>query len=205
MGCLVMPNQSAVIHGRAIHARKSSSVLLKVDITKAFNTVGWALLIEILRHMGFSQRWTNWISILLSTASTRILLIGNPGHRIAHSRGLRQGDPLSPLLFVLVMEPLRVPSPTHRLSLYAGDLVIFVKPLKKDLRPVQAIVIAFAGASGLHTNTGKCLFTPIHCSEMQLSLVQQIFSMSTCSFPLHLPWHTFVHPCPSESRPPTPG
>jgi hypothetical protein len=72
-----------------MHAPKCSYALLKVDIAKAFNTVGWAFLIEILRHMGFSQRWTNWNSLILSTASTRILLNGNPGRRICHVRGLR--------------------------------------------------------------------------------------------------------------------
>lgn len=44
--------------------------------------------------------------MILSTSSTRILLNGNPGRQICHARGLRQGDPLSPMLFVLVMEGL---------------------------------------------------------------------------------------------------
>jgi hypothetical protein len=81
-------------------------VLLKVDIAKAFDTVSWAFLIDLLRHMGFSQRWRNWVSILLSMVSTRLLLNGNPGRRIYHAQGLRLGYLLSPLLFVLVMEAL---------------------------------------------------------------------------------------------------
>ena len=79
-------------------------VLLKIDIAKAFDTVSWTFLLEVLQHMGFGRRWRNWLSIILSSASTKIMLNGHAGRRICHARGLRQGDPLSPMLFVLVME-----------------------------------------------------------------------------------------------------
>jgi len=114
---IVAQNQSAFIKGRAIHdnfrsvqlacrwlhARKHPSVLVKTDIAKAFDSVAWPFLLEVLQHIGFSRRWTNWISILLSAASTKVLVNGRPGRRIAHARGLRQGDPISPMLFVIVM------------------------------------------------------------------------------------------------------
>lgn len=118
-------------------------MLLKIDIAKAFDTVAWTFLLEILQRMGFGRRWRNWISIVLSSSSTKILLNGHPGCRICHARGLRQGDPLSPMLFVLVMEVLNhflrwveqrgFLSPItgmagSRVSLYADDLVFFVVP-----------------------------------------------------------------------------
>jgi hypothetical protein len=79
-------------------------VLLKLDIAKAFDSVAWNFMLEVLEYMGFGQRWRDWISCILSSASTKIILNGRPGRRICHARGLRQGDPLSPMLFVLVME-----------------------------------------------------------------------------------------------------
>jgi len=51
-------------------------------------------------------RWRDWLSAMLGMASTKVLVNGSPGRRIAHARGLRQGDPISPMLFVIVMEML---------------------------------------------------------------------------------------------------
>jgi len=159
---LVLRNQSAFIKGRrihdnfrnvqiackAIHEKKSPTILHKIDIATAFDTVSWPFLLEVLQHMGFGQRWRDWISIILATASTKILLNGRPGRRICHARGLRQGDPLLPMLFVLTMEVLnhflkwveqqQLLTPLHdsvgnRTSLYADDVVLFVVPSVRDL------------------------------------------------------------------------
>jgi hypothetical protein len=99
---LVLPNQSAFIRGRAIHdnfhavqssakllhARGIPCILLKVYIAKAFDTVNWSFLHDLLDHLGFSRRWINWVSRLLSTASIKIIVNGQPGQQICHVRGL---------------------------------------------------------------------------------------------------------------------
>jgi hypothetical protein len=172
---------------KLLHAHRRSCVLLKIDIAKAFDTVTCAFLLDLLHYIGFSAKWINWVSILLSTASTKNLLNGQPGQCICHACGLRQGDPFSPFVFVLTMEalnalfkeadargllsPLRVPAIRHRVSLYADDLVIFMLPTKSDEAMLQAILEAFAGTSGLHTNISKCQITPIRCSEEQIAFV----------------------------------
>jgi len=91
---------------RFLHRMKEPRVMLKLDIAKAFDSVSWGFLFQVLRKAGLGPRFCELVAILLSTASTRVVLNGEPGPPIWHRRGLRQGDPLSPTLFVLMMNTL---------------------------------------------------------------------------------------------------
>lgn len=79
------------------------SLLCKLDIEKAFDHVNWGFLIHLLKRCGFSNKWRQWISFCLSTVRFSILINGSPCSFFGSSRGLQQGNPLSPLLFMLVM------------------------------------------------------------------------------------------------------
>jgi mannosylglycoprotein endo-beta-mannosidase len=84
-------NQTAFIRGRCIqdnfllvqesakrlHARREAAVLLKVDIAKAFDSLAWPFLLSVLRQRGFGTRWLRWITLLLRTARTRVLIKGS--------------------------------------------------------------------------------------------------------------------------------
>lgn len=209
---LIKPNQSAFIQGRRIHenfmvvqlscrwlhAHCWPSMLLKIDLAKAFDSVAWPFLLELLQHVGFPLRWHEWVGGMLSTASTKVLVNGRPRDRIRHARSLRQGDPLSPLLFVIVMEVLNalitgadrrgvfssLPAKIMNCaSIYADDLVIFLAPTSRTSPTSNASWTCSWGASSLITNVDKCAITPIHCSKAQVTAVHEVFPCKLQEFP----------------------
>jgi len=210
---LVRHNQSAFIQSRLIHENyravqltarllhraKIPSALIKIDIAKAFDTVDWRFLLQLLQHLGFSRRWLDWIALILSSASTRVVTNGSLGRRICHARGLRQGDPLSPLLFVIVMEALNalfrladsmglLRSLHHKIKervfLYADDVAIFLTANRQDLVMLRTILDIFAGTSGLRTNLAKCLISPIWCDLESTVTLLTNFPATVEPFPI---------------------
>jgi hypothetical protein len=119
---------------------------------------------------------------VMSTASTMVMLNGEPGPNIWHRRGLRQGDPLSPSLFVLIMNTLnRVLVKAIELgilrrlarrelatsvSLYADDVVVFCHPDESELCAIRAILELSGHATCLHTNFSKCSVSAIACMRL---------------------------------------
>lgn len=184
---MTISGRSVQLYCRWLHARHHACILLKIDIGKAFDSVACPFLLEVLECLGFPSSWRDWVAAMLSSASTKVLVNGCQGRRIC----LWQGDHLSSLLFVQVMEVLNAmvrqadsrglltPLPgehfNHRLSLYADDLVLFLAPKQEDFACIHAILDLFVGASGLITNMDKCLISPIRCGEDDIAAIQQVF------------------------------
>ena len=85
---------------------KKGSIALKLDIGKAYDRVEWPFLQGMMQKMGFLDRWIGWVMGCVTTPSFSILISGKPNGNIIPSRGIHQGDPLSPYVFLLCAEGL---------------------------------------------------------------------------------------------------
>ncbi|KAL2224840.1 UNVERIFIED_CONTAM: Transposon TX1 uncharacterized protein [Sesamum indicum] len=185
---LINPSQVAFIPGRSIgdnillaqelftgynQTRLPPRCALQVDIRKAYDTVEWDFLVATLQLFGFPPTFTRWIEECISTTSFSVGLNGNPHGFFDGARGLRQGDPLSPFLFVLVMEVLHIGylqlikqdmqvtyhwkcelARVFQLG-FADDLLLFCRADLDSVRVLKVGLDRFAEWSGLRLNIQK--------------------------------------------------
>ncbi|RVW47728.1 Transposon TX1 uncharacterized 149 kDa protein [Vitis vinifera] len=196
IGEVISDSQHAFVHGRqifdavllaneALDSRLKDNIpglLLKMDIEKAFDHVNWNFLMEVMSKMGFGHRWINWIKWCCSTASFSILINGSPSGFFRSSRGLRQGDPLSPYLFLLAMEALSQLLSRARNGnfisgfrvggrgseglvvshlLFADDTLIFCDADVDQLQYLSWTFMWFEAISGLKVNLNKTEAIPV--------------------------------------------
>jgi hypothetical protein len=196
-GCFIQDNFK-LVQPSNFNARKVVCLLLKVDIARAFDSVSLPFLLQVMQAVDFSRIWRDQVSALLSTASTRVFLNGTPEERVCHACDLRQGDPLSRMMFLLTMEvlsdmvrkadtwsllqPLGSCPILHRASVYTDDLVLFATLGQQNLQLTREILSIFENASGLGCNMAKCQMAPNYCSQEQVALAATIFPILRVDF-----------------------
>lgn len=159
------------MHGRK--TRKKGSLALKLDVSKAYDWVEWSFLKGIMIKLGFPEVWVDRVMCCVTTPSYSILINGKTYGHITPSRGLRQGDPLSPYLFLLCTEGFtsllhkaemegqirgvsicrRAPRITN--LLFADDSLIFCQATQNEVQVISKILQVYAGASGQCINLEK--------------------------------------------------
>ncbi|XP_026383682.1 uncharacterized protein LOC113279193 [Papaver somniferum] len=177
---IISPTQNAFVAGRHIHDNiiiaheilfsmkrkkiKKALVGLKLDMSKAFDRVEWSFLLSIFRQLGFHNDWISLIEQCISTSNISILINGSPS-TFSPTRGIRQGDPLSPFLILFVMEAfsrllqLNVDSgclsgirinhhcPSINHLFFADDCLLFFEADSTQMQQLQHLLHIFGKAS----------------------------------------------------------
>ncbi|GJV21152.1 uncharacterized protein Tco_1370172 [Tanacetum coccineum] len=208
LGDLVSINQSAFIPGRRIldnilltqelirnyhRKRGPPRCAFKVEIQKAYDTVEWGFLRSILVGFGFHSTMVNWIMVCVTTTSYSISINGDIHGWFNGKRGLRQGDPLSPYLFTLVMEVLtlilqrRVQNAEdfqyHHLCkeqrivnlCFANDIFLFTRGNPNSFRVIMDVLEEFKNVSGLVPSIPKS--TALFCNVLNALKANILSSM----------------------------
>lgn len=205
---IVSHHQSAFIKGRVImsnilicqdlvrgysRATGSPRCMMKIDLRKAYDSIQWRFIEYAMKFLGIPQQFVNWIMVCVSTAQYSVVLNGSSFGYFKGKRGIRQGDPISPYIFVMCMEILsrllKTSSEEPKFKyhkhckslklnhLFADDLMLFSYADKFSPVWLKGKLDVFSNLSGLHVNSSK---SQIFLANAPLEV--QNFLVSTLEF-----------------------
>ncbi len=150
------------------------SVIISLDAEKAFDQVEWPYMLSVLARFGFGSSFINWIKLLYKEPMASVVTNLNKSGPFRLYRRTRQGDPLSPFIFALALEPLASyirSSPEihpithlgtqHKISAYADDVILFISDPKASISPLLQLINTFGSFSGYKINWGKSERMPL--------------------------------------------
>ncbi|XP_026435164.1 uncharacterized protein LOC113332878 [Papaver somniferum] len=189
---LVSPHQAAYIKGRKIQ----DQIILA---SKMVNEI-WRFLFQVLKKYRFPDTWCKWLGIVFESARISVMINGGPNGFFPVGRGLRQGDPLSPLLFVLmedvlsrnitklVMEgkinPMVIRNGIHPSHMFfADDVFIFCNGAKKSIQNLMKILEAYQDSSGQVINKNKSKLFVDGTTAARVIQIKEMMQMEVSKLP----------------------
>jgi hypothetical protein len=177
-------------------------LLFKVDFEKAYDSVDLNYLDTVMHKMNFPTLWRKWMSECIGTATASVLVNGCPTDEFPMERGLRQGDPLSPFLFLLAAEGFNVLMMSIiEAGLFCGyfvgfdsalclshlqfayDTLIIGEKRWSNVRSIRAVLMIFEQLSGLKVNFNKNLLTGVNVSDSWLYEAALVLNCRVGNFP----------------------
>ncbi|CAM8983825.1 unnamed protein product [Rhodiola kirilowii] len=146
---------------------------MKIDMSKAYDCVSWIFLLRIMRALGFNPNWCDLIYHLISNCWYSVVWDGSSFGHFKFNQGVRQGDPISPSLFILSMEmfsrllhsrmadgsivPYFVKPGALPIShlLYVDDMLLFTNGNMESVESLMRVIHRFCSWSGLRLNASK--------------------------------------------------
>ncbi|KAK7334866.1 hypothetical protein VNO80_26632 [Phaseolus coccineus] len=184
-----------------VRKKRKSGLCLKVDYEKAYDSVRWNFLYDMLNRLGFHSKWIMWVRGCLETSSVSVLVNGSPTEEFRPSRGLRQGDPLAPFLFLMVAEGLaglvrqalkkklltglKVGRNEIECSVlqFADDTLLMCEDSYSNVITIKAILRCYELASGLKINFNKSKLAGIYVDRTSLDIYAKTLNCNTMGIP----------------------
>jgi hypothetical protein len=210
---VIAPTQSAFIPSwlitdnapiafECLHANRNGSSICKkfgaykLDLTKAYDRVDWSFLEGVLYRLGFHQKWIQWAMVCVTTVQYLVRFNNVQLEPFTLSRGLWQGDPLSPYLFLFVadglsqilqhevqsgvLHELRICRQAPRIShlLFADDTMLFLEAIEQHALIVDKVLRMYERCTGQLINPSKCsIMFGSDCSESGQEVVKNVLKV----------------------------
>jgi hypothetical protein len=185
-----------------LRVKRLGGLFLKLDFEKAYDRVDWDFLREVLRRKGFSATMVHRLMQLVSGGQTAVNVNGEIGPFFRNARGVRQGDPLSPILFDFMVDALaamlsRAKEAGHILGLvrhlipggithlqYADDTMVMIEPSDEDIANLKLVLISFELMSGLKINLAKSEVVVVGTTPLEQERVARLLNCRLGTFPI---------------------